>query len=383
MGLNYRPLSNLSSRIARFFFPRKSNMVEDIKIPSLKDDGRSDSAIFEVEDWFKMVRAGSNSEDEVNAFMVQQLEWYKNDVGFQHEYLVAIISGTENSRIYLRFERRSTPEQLKKAQLINIVGDEILEKGMSEKDKRAAQKALDEERKLINAAKGPYLSRLSKAPSSSTGSKLRAADHVMQVRNPLMLNDNSSDGAYLMITYNNFRNPFSLRDLVIIVHEVSKDSPYYNAITEQCFWLVRTVVGVATALYGPAEPIKTDKSDRAGKFITQSTVNRDIPLEIGKFVKKVTESIEVDNRRITEAWKDGRGGRLDAERQKEQAEQDKAKAEALAAEAVEARAEAEARAHAESKATKAATEARLEAEARLRDIEKELARFRGSTRCEA
>ncbi|KAF9552374.1 hypothetical protein CPC08DRAFT_822900 [Agrocybe pediades] len=370
MGLISYPLSEVPSRIARFFFPRRSKMTADIRIPSLKDGGRSDSAIFEVDDWLKMVCAGNNSEDDVHTFMVQRLDWYKNTVGFQHEYLVATISGLDNITIYLRFERRSTSEQLKKVRLSNIVGDENEKDSISDRNlKKAAQKALNEERKLINAAKGPYLSQFSKASSSSTGSNLKAADHVMRVRNPLMLNDDPSDEAYLMSTYNNFQNPFSLRDLAIIVHEVSKDSPYYNAITEQCFWFVRTVVGVATALYRPAEQIKTEKFDRAGKFITQS-VNRDIPLEVGKFVKK-----------ITMAWKDGKGGRLDAERQKEQAEQDRARAEARVCEEAEARVEAETRAHAESKAREAETKARLEAEARMRDMEEELARYRGRGTC--
>ncbi|KAF9556592.1 hypothetical protein CPC08DRAFT_90004 [Agrocybe pediades] len=354
MGMIYRPLSNLSSRIARFFLPHKSRMIEDIRIPSLKDEGKSDSSIFEVEDWFKMVCAGNNSEDDVKAFMVQQLDWYKNGVGFEHEYLVATISGPENSTIYLRFERRSTSEQLKKAQLSNIIGDEN-EKGLSDKDKKVVQQALDDERKLINAAKGPYALRFSKVSSSSAGSNLKAADHVVRVRDPLTLNDNSSDRAYLMITYNNFRIPFSLRDLAIIVHEVSKDSPRYNVITEQCYWLVRTVVGVATELYGSATPIKTTRSDRAGKFKVIQSVCRDIPLEIGKFVKKVTESIEVDNSRITKIWKDGKGGRLEAER-------DMARAEARVLEEAEARADAE---------------------ARMRDMEEELARHRRGTFREA
>ncbi|KAF4616715.1 hypothetical protein D9613_008837 [Agrocybe pediades] len=332
----------------------------DIRIPSLKDEGKSDSSVFEVEDWFKMVCAGNNSEDDVKAFMVQQLDWYKNGAGFEHEYLVATISGPANSTIHLRFERRSTSEQLKKAQLNNVVGDEN-EKGLSDKDRRAAQQALEEERKLINAAKGPYASRFSKASSSSAGSNLKAADHVVRVRNPLMLNDNCSDRAYLMMTYNNFQTPFSLRDLAVIVHEVSKDSRCYNAITEQCYWLVRTVVGVATELYRSAEPIKTARADRAGKFIIQS-VSRDIPLEIGKFVKKVTESIEADNSRINMVWKDGKGGRLEAEK---------------------ARAEAEARADSEARARAAEAAARFEVETRMRAMEEELALYRRDTCVEA
>ncbi|KAF9552370.1 hypothetical protein CPC08DRAFT_728673 [Agrocybe pediades] len=353
-------------------------MVEDIRIPSLKDEGKSDSSIFEVEDWFKMVCAGNNSEDDVKAFMVQQLDWYKNRVGFRHEYLVATTYCPKNSRIYLRFERRSTSEQLKKARLINVVGDEN-KKSLSNKDRKVARQALDDERKLTNVAKGAYFPWFSNlAPSSSVGSTLRAADHVMQVRNPLMLNDDPSDGAYLMITYNNFQNPFSLRDLAIIAHGISKDSPSYNAMTEQCYWFVRTIVGVATDLYGPATPIKTNQSDRAGKFVIRS-VNRNTPLQIENFVKKVTESIEADNSKIAMIWKDGRGGRLDAERQRDQAEQDKAKAEALAVEAAEARAEAEARADAESKAREAETKARLEVEAHMRAMEEELARYRKDT----
>ncbi|KAF9541905.1 hypothetical protein CPC08DRAFT_449227 [Agrocybe pediades] len=109
-------------------------MVEDIRIPSLKDEGRSDSAIFEVEDWFKMIRAGNNSDDDVQTFMVQRLDWYKNTFGFQHEYLVATISGLDNSTIYLRFERRYTSEQLKKVRLNDIVGDE---KRLSKQEKKA------------------------------------------------------------------------------------------------------------------------------------------------------------------------------------------------------------------------------------------------------
>ncbi|KAF4616743.1 hypothetical protein D9613_008855 [Agrocybe pediades] len=354
-------------------------MVEDIRIPSLKDEGKSDSSVFEVEDWFKMIRAGNNSDDDVKAFMVQQLDWYKNDVGFRHEYLVATIAGPEDSRIYLRFERQSTSEQLKKSRLINVVGDES-KKSLSNKDRKAGQQALDNKRKLTNFGKGLYF------PWSSnlalligyTCSKLRAADHVMQVRNPLMLNDDPSDEAYLMVTYNNFRNHFSLRDLAIVVHEVSKDSPSYNAMTEQCYWFVQTIVGIATELYGPTALIKTNKCDRAGKFIIRS-VNRNTPPQIERFVKKVTESIEADNSRITMVWNEGKGGRLDAERQRDQAEEDKARAEALAVQASQARAEAEARAAAELKAREAETQARLEVEARLREVEKELAHYRRDT----
>ncbi|KAF9536505.1 hypothetical protein CPC08DRAFT_824798 [Agrocybe pediades] len=379
MGLIHCPLSSLSSRLARFLFSHKSQMVDDVRIPSLKDDGMSDSSVFEVDDWFKMVRAGNNSEDDVKTLMVQQLDWYKNDVGFQHEYLVATISGPGNIRIFLRFERRSTSEQLKKAELSNIVGDEN-ERGMSERDKRVVEKALDEERKLINAPKGPYASRFSKVPEfsagSSPGSNLKAADHVVRVRNPQTLNDNSADGAYLMFTYHNFQNPFSMRDLAIIVHEVSKDSPRYNVITEQCYWFARTIVRVATKLCDPRASNRTARSDRAGKFINR-TVCRDDPSTIEKFVKKVTDSIEADNSRITMIWNDGKGGRLDAERQKLQAEQDKARAEARAHEEAEARAQAEARADAESKARETEAKGRSEAEARMREMEEELVRYRG------
>ncbi|KAF9554329.1 hypothetical protein CPC08DRAFT_712963 [Agrocybe pediades] len=341
-------------------------MPEDFRVPSLKE-GKFDSNILAVEDWCKMVCAGTNSEDDIKALMVQQLDWYKNGAGFEHEYLVATISGTGNSSIiYLRFERRSTSEQLKKVELNDLFGDENRTE-LSDKDMKAAQQALEVERKLISAAKSPYMSRLITSPSSAVGSKFRAADHVRQVCNPLMMDDSSSDRAYLMTTHDNFQIPFSLRDLAIIVREVSKDSPFYDAITEQCYWFVRTVVGIATELYRPAAPIKT-RSDRAGKFIIQS-VSRDIPLEIGKFVKKVTEAIEADNRRITLAWKDGKGGRLEAE-------EGKARAEARAdAEAERADAEAKARSEAEARADGEAA-ARFEMEARMRAMEEELARYR-------
>ncbi|KAF9555007.1 hypothetical protein CPC08DRAFT_712375 [Agrocybe pediades] len=399
----------LLSRIARIFFPKKGDMIKDIRIPSLRENGKSDSTVFEIENWFDMVCARNNSADDVKTFMVQQLDWYKNNVGFQHEYLVATIAGPDNERVFLRFERRSTSEQLKKAQLGNIVGDKIL----TNAERKAAQAAFEEEQNLINSAKGPYIgSGPSKARpsgssmSSSPDSSFRAADHIVHVRNPLMLNNNPADKAYIMVTYADFENPFSLRDLAVLVHEVSKESPRYNAITEQCYWLVRTVVGVATELYGPREVNKTNRADRAGKFLF-TAVNRDIPLEVGKLVKKVQKSIEADNQRIVEIYEDGRGGRLkekqradEAEAQKARVEAEKARVEAEKArveaekarvEAEKARVEAEkakaeSRANAEANArleaearANAEAEARLEAEARIKAMEEEIARYRRDT----
>ncbi|KAF9556532.1 hypothetical protein CPC08DRAFT_711130 [Agrocybe pediades] len=357
-------LRPLLSRISRIFFPNKGNMIKDIRIPSLRENGKSDSAVFEIENWFDMVCARNNSADDVKTFMVQQLDWYKNDVGFQHEYLVATIVRPKDERVFLRFERRSTSEQLKKAQLGDVVGD----KSLTDTERKAVQAAFEEEQNLINSAKGPYIgSGPSKAQpsgssmSSSPDSGFRAADHVVHVRNPLMLNNNPADKAYIMVMYADFENPFSLRDLAVIVREVSKESPRYNAITEQCYWLVRTVVGVATELYGPREVNKTNRADRAGKFIFTS-VNRDIPLEVGKFVKKVQKAIEADNQRIVEIYEDGRGGRLREKQRADEAEAEKARVEAE-------KAKAEARADAEVKA-------RLEAEARIKAMEEEIARYR-------
>ncbi|KAF4616990.1 hypothetical protein D9613_008886 [Agrocybe pediades] len=322
----------LLSRISHFFHSHRADMIKDIRIPSLKENGKADSSVFEIEHWFDMVCARNNSEDDVKAFMVQQLDWYKNDVGFRHEYLVATINGPNNEKAFLRFERRSTSEQLKKAQLDNVVGG----KRMTDAERKAAVAAYEEEQRLINAAKTPYIGSgpskvqpSSSSMSSSPDSNFRAADHVVHVRNPLMLNDNPADKAYLMTTYADFENPLSLRDLAVIVHEVSKESPRYNAITEQCYWLVRTVVGVATELYGPKEVTNTDKADRAGRFIFTS-VNRDILIEIGKFVKMVVESIEADNKRIVESYEDGKGGRL---KEKQRADEAEARAEAAVARA--------------------------------------------------
>ncbi|KAF9556798.1 hypothetical protein CPC08DRAFT_710957 [Agrocybe pediades] len=323
----------LLSRISHFFHSHRADMIKDIRIPSLKENGKADSSVFEIEHWFDMVCARNNSEDDVKAFMVQQLDWYKNDVGFRHEYLVATINDPNNEKAFLRFERRSTSEQLKKAQLDNVVGG----KRMTDAERKAAVAAYEEEQRLINAAKTPYIGSgpskvqpSSSSMSSSPDSNFRAADHVVHVRNPLMFNDNPADKAYLMTTYSNFENPLSARPRFSTLRD--------NAITEQCYWLVRTVVGVVTELYGPKEVTNTDKADRAGKFIFTS-VNRNIPIEIGKFVKMVVESIEADNKRIVESYEDGKGGRLKEKQRADEAEARAAAAEARA-EAAVARAEA-------------------------------------------
>ncbi|KAF9559727.1 hypothetical protein CPC08DRAFT_708599 [Agrocybe pediades] len=343
------------SRIYRLFLPHKGDMFQDIRIPSLKEDGKFDSIILDIETWFQMVCERNKSEEDIKTFTVQQLDWYKNEAGFEHEYLVATITGPELGEkvAFLRFERRLTSEQLKKADVGDLLNDEAL------------RAALEDERKRINAPKGPYVSSgsstIRSSGNSTPDSRYMTADQVVRVRDPSMLNGNASDKAYLMITYSDFRTPFSLRDLAFIAYEVNQGSPRYNAITEQCYWLVRTIIGVAVNLYQPAVVVKTSKADRAGTFL-RTPVNSDNAGEILKYANKVHGSIKADNQRMIALWKDGRGGRLEAE--------ERARAEALA------RAEAEARARAEAAARVKAEAARLDAEVCMRAMEEELNRYR-------
>lgn len=109
-----RSLLYFSVRILRFFVPQEKMAASPHPhIPALHSKKR-DSSAQNLSDWATSILAFHQSPEAVLEWQISSIQWFKNKSGLEHEYPIFALRNKSNpdTQIYLRFDRRSSAEQL-------------------------------------------------------------------------------------------------------------------------------------------------------------------------------------------------------------------------------------------------------------------------------
>ncbi|KAF8164704.1 hypothetical protein B0H34DRAFT_686236, partial [Crassisporium funariophilum] len=342
-----RPILYFSVRVLRLFMAQENIISLHPAMPALRPDER-DSPMQSIVDWSRYLLAFHHSPASVKEWKVVTIQWYKNRLKLEHEYVVFTVKReSPEATIYLRFERNATAEALKIADLRAIV-DEKTEPALTEVQKEQARRAVEEENNSLSYGLFGRLVVGSLKWSSRKHLGNLSEDTIKTSWNPTGLDKRDSDISDLLVTYTDFQHPFYLRDLGIIAQKVVGASDGYLLLVQQCYWLARTMVGISIAKYEPEQGEKGDAFPRAGRLSNLpflKTVNSDSPAEIATLLEKVNKAIDDDDKRVeAEYMLKGEGAVKAAEEGKKASDEGKKAAEELLAVERQERQKAEERA---------------------------------------
>ncbi|KAF8148810.1 hypothetical protein B0H34DRAFT_735346 [Crassisporium funariophilum] len=330
-----RPILYFSVRVLRLFMAQEDIISPHPAIPALGADQR-DSRTHNIVDWSRYLLAFHHSPASVKEWKVVTIQWYKNQLKLEHEYVVFTVKReSPEATIYLRFDRNTTLEALTTADLRAIV-DAKTEPTLTNDEKAQARKAVKEEKDSLvhNRSRGLLIGSLKWSSRKGLGNL--PDDTVNTSWNPTGLDKHDSDRSDLLVTYTDFQHPFYLRDLGVIAQTVVGASDAYLLLVQQCYWLARTLVGISIAKYKPlsAQGQREDAFSRAGRLSNLpflKSVNSDSPAEIATLLEKVNKAIDDDDKRVEAEYMKGEGAVEAAEEGKKAAEEGKKAAEELLA----------------------------------------------------
>ncbi|KAF9565856.1 hypothetical protein CPC08DRAFT_704294 [Agrocybe pediades] len=270
--------------------------------------------------WHCLIYDRYDSPAHVHKTRVTRISWYKYRKGLNHEYAVATV--TRGKSIYfIRIERYASDEK-------QLDGDVVNEEEIPED--RRQQLKLDIQHERSRASKANPLTNNSIntrkiIASSSMREDNRALDVALHVDAENGVTDNEK--VYLLATYqyNSAATPLYLRDLVFILNHINDSHPSYKLLSTQCYYFVRTSIGVANKLYNP-EIVEQPEFYLAGCYFQamatfRVAINKDSPVEIERYAEAVREQIEAHDKYLHEKWMRGAGGKELADERARQAEQ--------------------------------------------------------------
>ncbi|KAF8148871.1 hypothetical protein B0H34DRAFT_735652 [Crassisporium funariophilum] len=316
------PIPYFSVRVMRFFMPQEKNISLHPVMPGLRYDGR-DSHTQQIEYWARCLLIFHRSPASVSEWKVVQIQWYKEKLRVEHEYVVFTVQGKSPSDVlYLRFDRRALGDNETYMVWSAFRMITVLRMMISFSHQTLSGK----QRKMVSKRRGIHfflkcLRGVIGVSKALAGKGLGAEpdDTIKVSRHATGIDKYDSDESDLMVTYTNFRHSFPLRDLGIIAKTVVETGDGYALLVQQCYWLARTLVGISVAKYEPQpeQGIREDAFSRAGRLSRLPflpDVNRDSPTEIATHLEQVKNAIENDDARVHAVYMAGEGGAKVAER---------------------------------------------------------------------
>ncbi|KAF9565855.1 hypothetical protein CPC08DRAFT_704292 [Agrocybe pediades] len=312
----------------------------DPEIPAILS-GKNRHIPQRVGTWHWLVYNCYDSPDHARNTKVVKIEWYKYRKGLKHEYAVATVARGD-SRYYIRIERCASDEKQLDEDVVDI--EEIPEQYRQ-------QLKCDIEHEKIRASNanlwlnnsGNWVNSRKSLASSNMKEDNRAADTALHVDVEDGVIDNEK--VYLLATYryNSVATPLYLRDLVTILNHINNSHPSFKLLLKQCYWFVRTFIGVANKRCNP-EIIEQPEFHLAGCYFQTKptlkvTINKDSPSDIAEYAEAIDKQIKAHDRYLEKKWMEGAGGKELAE---DRARKEKERAEAMEALAVEERRKREA-----------------------------------------
>jgi len=302
-----QPLAYFVVRALRSVMPRETKIAcPHPALPPLRSSNR-DSESESYESWSRhMVVFYHNPSKDITDWRVTEMRWYKNRGRLEHEYVVFTLqqwSAEPRVEFFLRFDRRSTSTVLAKEKTRAVIKQEDYEK-LSVQEKITLADAVKEETELLNDRH--YLIHSLKKSSSSFDHGVVADDTITQTHNADGLAKATPERAELMVAYTEFRVPFLLRDLAIITKVLTEYSDTYLLLLQQCYWMARTLVNTAIAMYKPqpAHGVPTAAFSGAGRLTAAPflpVISRDNPEEVNGLVNTIRNAIAEDDKLVDAA----------------------------------------------------------------------------------
>ncbi|KAJ3509658.1 hypothetical protein NLJ89_g5100 [Agrocybe chaxingu] len=205
----------------------------------------------------------------VQSTLVQEVQWFKDADGKEHEFLVVRAVHNIVEEVVLRFER---------APYLYPPGPECMGLGQ----------------RLCLPTQG--------VPASDTVTRVDITDSLF----------GSSSAPLLVASFESFCTPLSLRDFILAANQVSSYSSY-TVLKHQCYWFVRTLIGVIDANYSPQGKRYEEAFARSGAYSLAGCIpvplNVENPNEVAEISTRLKEEIKEDDDLIYQGWMAGAGGK--------------------------------------------------------------------------
>ncbi|KAJ3500820.1 hypothetical protein NLJ89_g9623 [Agrocybe chaxingu] len=224
---------------------------EDPELPSTYPD----DTLHDVYPWKRAIVLHYCDRKSVQESQVSQINWYKSQHGFKHEYMVLTLTRPGRPTAYIRCER--SPSSLREIRE-NAISDEDRDSFTEAEKSRFKKDCQHEEAVLKKLSRSGKMSTLTSLQLSVDGSKSisnghrMASDTVTHVSQP---NGTRADEKVktpgLIASYTLFNPPLPLRDFALIANYVHRQDIKYQLLLKNCYWYCDTIMGIIRNLYGP------------------------------------------------------------------------------------------------------------------------------------
>ncbi|CAA7265709.1 unnamed protein product [Cyclocybe aegerita] len=281
-------------------------MAAPVLPPFLHPDADSGRQIINV--WCGLVAEFYSDPGDVKRMFVERLDWFKNNEGLKHEFLVLTIHQVdEPEAAVLRFERRPSREQLSR-EIFALVPDRDDNEKLNKETRKALEKDFEAEKQTLRSA------ALTKAQKKTDkkGDCVQASDTVTRVHSEKGQLTGCKESATLIESYS-FDSILPLRDFIFAASTVSTYSERYLVFLQQCYWFSRTTVQVILQTYGPTSRRQGDAFSIRGKYTARGgfslEVNTDNPSEVNNISTIFVDRLKENDALIEKKFWDGAGGK--------------------------------------------------------------------------
>ncbi|KAF4610812.1 hypothetical protein D9613_007062 [Agrocybe pediades] len=374
----YQRCVRFVSDILSFVMSTGNDTAPDVdpEIPAILS-GKNRGIPQRVGTWHCLVHNCYDSPEHAHKTRVTRISWYKCRKGLNHEYAVATVTRGK-STYFIRIERYASDEK-------QLDGDVVDDEEIPED--RRQQLKLDVQHERSRASKAnPLTNNSINTRKSIASSNMREDNRALDVALHVDAENGAIDNeeVYLLATYhyNSATTPLYLRDLVFILNHINDSHPSFKLLLTQCYWFVRTFIGVANKLYNP-EINEKPNFNLAGHY-TQAMatfrvpVNKDSPVEIDRYAEAVRKQIEAHDQYLHEKWMRGAGGKEVADERARQADERARQADQNAMEERRRREEADQNAMEERKRREEADQKAMEERKRREEAEAQLYQLQAS-----
>ncbi|CAA7265671.1 unnamed protein product [Cyclocybe aegerita] len=200
--------------------------------------------------------SSSTSPADVQSTSVQEIRWFKDADGKEHEFLVVRALHCTGGEVVLRFERAPSPYHVAAGRMT-----------LSQKFCLSAQEM----------------------PANDTVTRLETTDNVF---------GSSGNSPLLVASYKSFRTPLPLRDVILAANLISSYASY-TVLRHQCYWFVRTLTGVIDTGYSPQAKNYEAAFAHSGTYSLTGRIpvslNVENPNEVAEISARLLEEIKEDN----------------------------------------------------------------------------------------